>query len=133
MNRRNQSRYCPGNAIKELKEEFWNHVMIGADADKFTTRFHELARLVPHTLKTVKASELKLEDIPNVRKFPSVFPEDLTGLPSFREVEFRIDIVPEAMPIAKSLYRLAPTEMQELSNQLKYLQEKGFIRPSSLP
>ncbi|GJV27580.1 hypothetical protein Tco_1384028, partial [Tanacetum coccineum] len=77
--------------------------------------------------------ELKLEDIPNVRNFPSVFPEDLPGLPSFREVEFRIDLVPEAMPIAKSPYRLAPTEMQELSNQLKELQEKGFIRPSSSP
>ncbi|GKB55590.1 putative reverse transcriptase domain-containing protein [Tanacetum coccineum] len=75
-------------------------------------------------MKTVKASELKLEDIPNVRNFPSVFPEDLQGLPSFREVEFPIDLVPEAMPIAKSPYRLAPTEMQELSNQLKELQEK---------
>ncbi|GJW87463.1 putative reverse transcriptase domain-containing protein [Tanacetum coccineum] len=43
-------RYYPGNAIKELKEEFWNHVMIGADVDKYTTRFHELARLVLHTI-----------------------------------------------------------------------------------
>ncbi|GJW61871.1 putative reverse transcriptase domain-containing protein, partial [Tanacetum coccineum] len=48
----------------------------------------------------------------------------------FREVEFRIDLIPEAMPIEKSPYRLAPTEMQELSNQLKGLQDKGFIRPS---
>ncbi|GJR52947.1 putative reverse transcriptase domain-containing protein [Tanacetum coccineum] len=70
-------RYCLGNAIKELKEEFWNHVMIGADVDNFTTRFHKLARLVPHTLKTVKASELKLEDVTNVRNFPSVLLEDL--------------------------------------------------------
>ncbi|GKC96119.1 putative reverse transcriptase domain-containing protein, partial [Tanacetum coccineum] len=77
--------------------------------------------------------ELKLEDIPNVRNFPSLFPEDLPGIPSFCEVEFRIDLVPQAMPIAKSPYRLAPTEMQELSNQLKELQEKGFIRPSSSP
>ncbi|GKA40372.1 putative reverse transcriptase domain-containing protein [Tanacetum coccineum] len=55
-----------------------------------------------------------------------VFPEDLSGLPSFREVEFRIDLVPEAMPIAISPYRLAPTEMQEQSNQLKELQEKDY-------
>ncbi|GKC97656.1 putative reverse transcriptase domain-containing protein [Tanacetum coccineum] len=61
------------------------------------------------------------------------FASDLPCLPSFREVEFHIDLVPEAMPIAKSPYRLAPTEMQELSNQLKELQEKGFIRPSSSP
>ncbi|GJY00518.1 putative reverse transcriptase domain-containing protein, partial [Tanacetum coccineum] len=54
-------------------------------------------------------------------------------IPSFREVEFRIDLVPEAMPIEKSPYRLAPTKVQELSNQLKELQEKDFIRPSSSP
>ncbi|GJT85905.1 hypothetical protein Tco_1067622 [Tanacetum coccineum] len=57
---------------------------------------------------------------------PNVMTKDLPGLPSFREVEFRIDLVPEAMPIAKSPYRLAPTEMQELSNQLKELQEKDY-------
>ncbi|GJX45972.1 putative reverse transcriptase domain-containing protein [Tanacetum coccineum] len=50
--------------------------------------------------------------------------EDLPGLPSFREVEFRIDLVPEAMPIAKLPYHLAPTEMQELSNQLKSSETK---------
>ncbi|GKD03780.1 putative reverse transcriptase domain-containing protein, partial [Tanacetum coccineum] len=54
------------------------------------------------------------------------FASDLPGLPSFCEVEFRIDLVPEAMPIAKSPYRLAHTEMQELSNQLKDLQEKDY-------
>ncbi|GJR90255.1 putative reverse transcriptase domain-containing protein [Tanacetum coccineum] len=42
-------KYCPGNAIKELKEEFWDHVMIGADVDKYTTRFYDLARLVSRT------------------------------------------------------------------------------------
>ncbi|GJS54538.1 hypothetical protein Tco_0627900 [Tanacetum coccineum] len=52
----------------------------------------------------------------------------LPGLPSFREVEFRIDLVPKAMPIAKSPYRLAPIEMQELSNQLNELQDKEFQR-----
>nr|GEU98504.1 putative reverse transcriptase domain-containing protein [Tanacetum cinerariifolium] len=87
----------------------------------------------PIKLKTAKASELKLEDIPNVRNFPSVVPEDLPCLPSFCEVEFRIDLVPKAMRIAKSPYRLAPMEMQELSNQLKELQEKGFILSSSSP
>ncbi|GKB94388.1 putative reverse transcriptase domain-containing protein [Tanacetum coccineum] len=79
----------------------------------------------------MKEYELKLEDIPVIRKFPGVFSEDLLGLPLSREVEFRIDLVPGAMPIAKSPYRLAPTEMEELSNQLKELQDKGFIRPSS--
>ncbi|GJV67437.1 reverse transcriptase domain-containing protein [Tanacetum coccineum] len=74
----------------------------------------------------MKVNEPKLEDIPVVRKFPGVFPEDLTGLPPSREVEFCIDLIPGAMPVAKSPYRLAPTEMKELSNQLKELQEKDY-------
>nr|GEV60658.1 hypothetical protein [Tanacetum cinerariifolium] len=59
--------------------------------------------------------------------------ENLSGLPPSREVEFCIDLIPGAMPVAKSPYRLAPKEMQEVSNQLKELQEKGFIRPSFSP
>ncbi|GJY10622.1 putative reverse transcriptase domain-containing protein [Tanacetum coccineum] len=94
----------------------------GKDVEKVV----ELGGIKTVQLKTVKASELKLEDISNVRNFPSMLPEDLSGLPSFREVEFRIDLVPEAMPIAISPYRLAPTEMQEQSNQLKELQEKDL-------
>ncbi|GKF95574.1 hypothetical protein Tco_0288309 [Tanacetum coccineum] len=75
----------------------------------------------------MQASELKLKDIPVVRDFPDVFPEDLSGLPPSRKVEFRIDLIPGAMPVAKSPYRLAPTELKELLNQLKELQDKGFI------
>ncbi|GJV02029.1 putative reverse transcriptase domain-containing protein [Tanacetum coccineum] len=59
-----------------------------------------------------------------------VFPEDLSGLPPQRQVEFRIDLVPRATTVAKSPYRLAPLEMQELSGQLQELQDKGFIRPN---
>nr|GEZ74234.1 putative reverse transcriptase domain-containing protein [Tanacetum cinerariifolium] len=84
-------------------------------------------------LKTMKVNELKLKDIPVVRESPDVFPEDLSGLPPSREIEFRIDLIHRAMHVAKSPYRLAPTEMQELANQLKELQDKGFIRPSSSP
>ncbi|GJW19838.1 putative reverse transcriptase domain-containing protein [Tanacetum coccineum] len=74
----------------------------------------------------MKVNEPKLKDIPVVRKFPGVFPEDLSGLPPSREVEFHIDLIPGAMPIAKSPYHLAPTGMQELSNQLNELQEKDY-------
>nr|GFB76442.1 putative reverse transcriptase domain-containing protein [Tanacetum cinerariifolium] len=77
-------------------------------------------------LKTMKVNESKLKDIPVVREFLDVFPKDLSGLPPSREVEFRIDLIHGAMPVAKSLYRLAPTEMQELANQLKELQEKDY-------
>ncbi|GJT79118.1 reverse transcriptase domain-containing protein [Tanacetum coccineum] len=61
------------------------------------------------------------EDIPVVREFPKVFPEDLPGLPPVRQVEFQIDLFPGATPVAQALYRLAPLEMQELSNQLQEL------------
>ncbi|GJR00017.1 putative reverse transcriptase domain-containing protein [Tanacetum coccineum] len=79
-------------------------------------------------------SEMKrLEDVSIVRDFPEVFPEDLPGLPPTRQVEFQIDLVPGAAPVARAPYRLAPSEMKELSEQLKELSDKGFIRPSSSP
>ncbi|GJR10363.1 putative reverse transcriptase domain-containing protein [Tanacetum coccineum] len=66
-----------------------------------------------------------------IRDFPKVFPEELPGLPPPRQVEFRIDLVPGAAPVARAPYRLAPSEMRELSIQLQKLLEKGFIRSSS--
>ncbi|GJZ55420.1 hypothetical protein Tco_0610613 [Tanacetum coccineum] len=65
-----------------------------------------------------KSDERRLEDIPVVREFLEVFPEDLPGLPLVRQVEFQIDLIPGATPVARAPYRLAPSEMQELSNQL---------------
>ncbi|GKE89138.1 putative reverse transcriptase domain-containing protein, partial [Tanacetum coccineum] len=58
---------------------------------------------------------------------------EIQGLPPVREIEFRIDLIPGVQPVVRLLYRLAPSEMLELSNQLKELQEKGFIRPSHSP
>ena len=66
-----------------------------------------------------KAKDRKLEDIPVVRDYPKVFPEELPGLPPPRQVEFRIDLVPGAAPVARTPYRLVPSEIQELSNQLQ--------------
>ncbi|GKA09082.1 putative reverse transcriptase domain-containing protein [Tanacetum coccineum] len=91
------------------------------DPNVMTSTFSFIDHLLP---------ELKLEDIPVVRDFPGVFPEYLSGLPPSFEVEFCIDLIPEAIPVAKPPYHLTPTEMQEQSNQLKELQEKGSIRPS---
>ncbi|GJR66815.1 putative reverse transcriptase domain-containing protein [Tanacetum coccineum] len=56
--------------------------------------------------------------------FPEVFLDDLSGLPLIREIEFRIELTPGATPVAKSSYRLAPSELEELSGQLKELQDK---------
>ncbi|GJX12456.1 putative reverse transcriptase domain-containing protein [Tanacetum coccineum] len=60
-------------------------------------------------------------------------PNDLSGLPPVCEIEFCIDLIPGALRVVKSPYRLTPSEMIELLNQLKELQEKGFIRPSHSP
>ncbi|GJY29288.1 putative reverse transcriptase domain-containing protein, partial [Tanacetum coccineum] len=80
-----------------------------------------------------ESKEKRLEDVPVVRDFPEVFPDELPGLPPPRQVEFRIDLIPGAAPVARAPYRLAPSEMKELSKQLQELSEKGFIRPSSSP
>ncbi|GJU30539.1 hypothetical protein Tco_1174128 [Tanacetum coccineum] len=71
-------------------------------------------------------SQLKkrLEDVPVIRDIPEVFPNDLPRLPPHRQVEFKIDLVPGAAPVARAPYRLAPSEMQELSVQLQELLEK---------
>ncbi|XP_077242573.1 uncharacterized protein LOC143883096 [Tasmannia lanceolata] len=62
--------------------------------------------------------DLRLEDIPVVRDFLDVFPEDLPGLPPDREIEFSIDLVPSTGPILKAPYRMAPVELKELNGQL---------------
>ncbi|GKE57765.1 hypothetical protein Tco_1496950 [Tanacetum coccineum] len=55
------------------------------------------------------------------------------GLPSTRQVEFQIELIPGAAPVARAPYRLAPFKMKEFSNQPKELSDKGFIRPSYSP
>ncbi|GJZ04183.1 putative reverse transcriptase domain-containing protein [Tanacetum coccineum] len=84
-------------------------------------------------LKSAKAKEKEQEEIVVVRDFPKVFPDDLSGLPPVQEIKFRIELIPRATPVVKSPYSLAPSELEELSGQLKELQDKGFILPSSSP
>ncbi|GJS01388.1 putative reverse transcriptase domain-containing protein [Tanacetum coccineum] len=77
--------------------------------------------------------EKRLEDVPIIRDFPEVFPDELPRLPPPRQVEFCIDLIPGATPVARAPYRLAPSEMKELSEKLQELSKKGFIRLSSSP
>ncbi|KAJ9556038.1 hypothetical protein OSB04_010652 [Centaurea solstitialis] len=72
-------------------------------------------------------------DVPVVSEYLDVFPDDFPGIPPERQVEFRIELVPGATPVAKAPYWLAPPEMMELSKQLGELLDKGFIRPSTSP
>nr|GEZ73987.1 retrotransposon protein, putative, Ty3-gypsy subclass [Tanacetum cinerariifolium] len=69
----------------------------------------------------------QLQDVPVICNFPEVFPDDLQGLPPPRQVEFKIELIPGAAPIAGAPYRLAPSELKELSDQLKELEEDILI------
>ena len=91
------------------------------------------AGYIAYVLDAREKGKVAVDDVPVVRDYPDVFPEDLPGIPPERQVEFRIDLIPGAAPIAKAPYRLAPPEMQELSTQLQEMLDKGFIRPSSSP
>nr|GFA87589.1 putative reverse transcriptase domain-containing protein [Tanacetum cinerariifolium] len=79
-----------------------------------------------------KSEGKRLEDVLIVRDFPEVFPEDFLGIPPARQVEIQI-LVPGAAPVARAPYRLTPSEMKELAEQLQELSNKGFIGPSSSP
>jgi hypothetical protein len=74
-----------------------------------------------------------ISDVPVVCENEDVFPEDLPGLPSDRDVEFVINLVPGTAPIAQSPYRMAEVELKLLKAELDSLLEKGFIRPSASP
>ncbi|GKD14842.1 putative reverse transcriptase domain-containing protein [Tanacetum coccineum] len=80
-----------------------------------------------------KSEEKRLKDVPIVQYFLEVFLEDLPGLPPTRQVEFHIDLIPGAAPVARAPYQLAPSKMKELSYQLQELSDKGFIRRISSP
>ncbi|XP_071901715.1 uncharacterized protein [Coffea arabica] len=79
------------------------------------------------------SDQVKLEDVPVVREFPDVFPEELKTLPPEREMKFKIELVSGMAPISKTLYRMAPTELKELKIQLQDLLERGFVRESDSP
>nr|GEZ89717.1 putative reverse transcriptase domain-containing protein [Tanacetum cinerariifolium] len=94
--------------------------------------YHGCQAYMAHVIDTnVKNKSAK--DVPAVNEFLDVFSEDLPGIPPERKVEFRIDLIPGATPIAITPYRLSPSEMKELMSQLQELLDKGFIRPSSSP
>ena len=80
-----------------------------------------------------RSDEVRLEDVPVVREFLDVFPDDLPGLPPLRETDFPIDLVPGTAPISLPPYKMAPAELKELKAQIQELVDGGFIRPSISP
>ena len=77
--------------------------------------------------------DIRLEDIPVVREYVDVFPNDLPGMTPNRDIEFVIELQPGTAPISKRPYRMTPKELAELKIQLQELLDKGFIRPSASP
>ena len=77
-----------------------------------------------------KRGQVNLEDIPMIKEFPDVFPEELPGLPPEREVDLTIEVLHGTTLISRAPYHMAPTELKDLKTQLQELLDKGFIRPS---
>jgi hypothetical protein len=85
-------------------------------------------------LKGSKVNSLKgvsMDEVPVVKEYPNVFPEELPGMPPDRDVEFIIDLLPGIGPIAKRPYKMDIEELKELKKQLKEQLDKGFIQQSS--
>nr|GEY69449.1 putative reverse transcriptase domain-containing protein [Tanacetum cinerariifolium] len=116
--------------VDNQREESRLNIILCTKAQEYLSKGCDVF-LAHITIKEVKdkLEGKRLEDVPIVRDFP----EDLPGIPPARQVEFQIDLVPSAAPVARASYRLAPSEMKELPEQLQELSKKGFIRSISSP
>ena len=120
----------PGVIFREIRREIAPSLINAMTASKMLRKGCQgyLAFVVDRRQKGTQ-----LEDIPIVKEFPDVFPDDISGLPPDREVEFTIDLIPRTEPISIPPYRMSPAELRELKAQLEELLSKGFIRPSISP
>ncbi|XP_074355748.1 uncharacterized protein LOC141695399 [Apium graveolens] len=92
----------------------------------------ECEAYLEHVVGTMKMAPT-LDEIPIVREYPDVFPEDFPGLPPDREIEFSIYLIPGTEPVSKAPYGMAPVEIKELAKKLHELLDKGVIQPSVSP
>nr|CAH67149.1 OSIGBa0122F23.6 [Oryza sativa] len=107
-------------------------------ANRKVTLTHSNGKIVSFFASSPKShgvvlNQVALQEIPIVQDYPDVFPEDLPGMPPKRDIEFRIDLVPETNPIHKRPYRMAANELAEVKKQVDDLLQKGYIRPSTSP
>jgi len=84
-------------------------------------------------LLQTKTPKTSLENILVVHEFLDVFPEENSGMPPPREVEFCVDLIPGSIPISRAPYRMVPTKHKKLKTQLDELLEKGYIKPNTSP
>ena len=116
----------PGVIFRGIKREIAPSLINAMTASKMRQGY--LAFVVDRRQKGTR-----LEDIPIVKEFPDVFPNDISGLPPDRAIEFVIELIPGAEPISIPPYIMAPADLKELKAQLEELLSKGFIRPSTSP
>ena len=116
--------------FKGLRRELSSYMIFAMAAQKM---MHKGCHgYLAYVLETGKEGTT-LDEIPVIREFPDVFPDDIAGLPLEREVEFTIDLIPGTEPISIPPYRMALAELRELKAQLEELLSKAFIRPSISP
>ena len=96
-------------------------------------RIKYVSRHVPNRTQVNSLSGVVQEEVPVVKDFPDVFPEELPGMPPDRDIEFLIDLLPGTGPISKRPYRMPAKDLEEIKKQIKELLDKGYIRPSSSP
>ena len=125
--------YRPGETevvFYGLRKILPNSIMTAMKASKMLRKSYQgyLAYAVE-----VRDSGSRLEDIPIVREFPDVFPEDLQSIPLDREIDFQIELAPGTEPISRAPYRMNPLELKELKVQMEELVSKGFVKPSTSP
>nr|GEZ48173.1 putative reverse transcriptase domain-containing protein [Tanacetum cinerariifolium] len=127
---------------KLVRVPFGNETLVFRGAESYIEResreyrskgCHVFLAQISATREDDKPEGKQVKDVPIVQYFPKKFPENFPGLPPARPVEFSIDLIPRVAPVAQAPYRLAPSEMKELSKQLQEFSDKGFIRPSSSP
>ena len=116
--------------IQGIRSDSVPKVMSAMKAPRFLRKDYEAFLVL---ILDSKREQVNLENIPVIREFPDVFPEELLGVPPEREVDLSIEVVQGTTPISRTPYRMAPTEMKELKTQLQELLDKGFIRPSISP
>nr|GEV30864.1 putative reverse transcriptase domain-containing protein [Tanacetum cinerariifolium] len=122
-----------GEGSNQRNESRLNIISCSKAQEYMSKGCHVFLDNITSTKDEDKSKGKRLEDVSVVREFPEVFPKNLPGIPPTRQVKFQIDLVPSAAPVARAPYRLAPSEMMELADQLQELTDKGFIRPSSSP
>jgi hypothetical protein len=74
-----------------------------------------------------------LDELHVVHEYPDVFPNDLSGMPPDRAIEYKIELQPGTVPVYKRPYPMARNRMAELKRQLQELLDKGYIQPSYSP